>query len=1081
MHISELHIFQKDTDATEALRGYKYQELKTLEAWLKNRVENNEEFIYCDFEEDIFQRNLVEYKSKFRQIKLYNSKNFSFASNEIKKTISHFFMLYVKGEYLHDEVSFIFETNTGIAGAYTGNDAELLREWHEKQDDLSQELLEKIASKIKSVVFDALEADIYSEKNTEVLAAKKQIKDNLQSKGEEVWKDFSKKIGWDFLNITAEEEMNNCSARIFDFIGQLPYPISKDDYNIVFSSLLREVGERSIELVGENRVLSNELINDILLNLGDTADKRYNQIYKEWKEVSSIQSFLVGEFYEVISGANHCARSKYLEQHSAHWISLIEQYINSAVTPEMFKCDALYQYIWLKVRPRFGPNPMNSIEGEELRVKEFFERSLSYDRTIDFEHLLNILNLLLPAVKMSNLDIDNSQVQEWEASLEEKITNEISTIASYNKKCALFEITAFFDFYKRLRYPEDVSMDKVKESFDQILEHLPNAELFSVSQLSWRIDSIVEMLNSVSSDSDEIEVFEEFGNQLLPIVGEREGDFSMAKRFSQKGLSFLQSKKPENILKALDYFHKSKRLWYKDETMEGFLLAVLNISQLYLSIGMYSAAKYYAMSAAWYPMTQDNPDHYKRTSQAMGLVIHADILQGAWMAVLDDFKVFAWSWQQFSSQETGATENEDFWKPIFETATVLMESVERSPQLDGFIEFYKEGSVKEFYDQFVKPINDELTKRISETGGLNKQLVRTPLKDLGEMREIDWKCFGSQWSVRFKNDFENTVVAEEFVAVLQILLAEIALTKTDLYLVPKEVVLNLEIGDNIEVEQDLDSDGLEWNISLKSINHHDIQELRGHSSILIAKIWSVINEISLLPQKDLQGYLQSRMQEHDLISKLFILTSYQNCFRDLILESEFNESQRNNFTDHLEFIYYKEHLVFTEDNLVSDRYNKEKSLQWIKNRYKRASHLTNLTLDRIKEEQDFIDFVKEQRQKGALDWQIVMALMNTIIDYKAKIALKYLSTEDPNFHRKIRDKFLELMKIPEKDNYIEIPVSKIIENMKIHLVATPIQVLESFNLQHKIHRFITTEVVTEMLNKKFNFNVDDIPELSPLD
>lgn len=1078
MHISELHIFQKDTDATEAIRGYKYQELKTLEAWLINRVEGVEEYIYCDFEEDIFQRDLNEYKSKFRQIKLYNSKNFSFSSEEVQKAIGHFFMIYSNPEYILDEIKFTFETNADIARRYNGNDADLMRDWSE--NELEGDLLSRVSKKMKEIVFEYLEKSIAAEDDVEKKETKARLKKELAVEGDEIWQNFSKTIHWGFLNISAEEEISNCTSRIFELIGQLPFPISKEDYNIVFSTLLREVGEKSIESSGIDRVLSNELINEILLNLGDTADKRYNQIYKEWKEISSIQSFLVGEFYEVISGANHCARNKYLEQHSSHWIGLIDQYITSSATPKMFKCDALYQYIWLKLRPRFEPNPINSIEGEEDRVKEFFKYSLSFDRISDFEHILNILNLLLPAVKMTNLNIDNTQIVKWEVNFCDKLSNEITTSTSQNKKCALYEIKAFFDFYMGLRHPENDRLAEVKASFNKIIELLPEAKLFSVSQLSNRIDSIIQLLISVPNGSDEVEVFEEFGNQLLPIVGEREGDFSIAKRYSQKGISFLNSGKSEDVLNALEYLHKSKNLWFKDETIEGFLLALLNISQLYLSIGMYSAAKYYALSVAWYSMTQDNPDHYKRTSQAIGLVIHADLLQGAWIGVLDDFKVFVWCWQQFSSQETGSTENEDFWKPIFDTATVLKEAGKRSPQVYGLIEHNKNGSIKDFYNEYIEPINDELAKRLTETGGLDEQLLRTPLMDLGAKREIEWKCFGVHWRIRFENDFENTVVGEDFVSVLQIFLTDIALSKKDLYLVPNQIIINLKIGDKIDIKQDTNSDQFEWNVSLRIIDSSSIEELHAHNSTLAATIWSVINEISLVPEKELQDFLESRMSEFDLISKLFILTSYQNCFRDLIVKEEFDEQQRNKFNDHKEQIEFKENPVFSEKLLDTSRYNQEKSLEHIHNRYQMVDKVIGLTLERIKEDQEMNNYFNDLRLNGWLDWQILMALMNCVINIKAKRDLKMVSPKATNFDQLYRKKMFELSKIPEKENYIEISNEELIEGTNNQLKMTPIQVLRSFGLQNKIHMHIGTENIRNILNKKFNFDSDDFPELSPL-
>ena len=57
-HISKLHLFAKDTDAPDVIKGFKYQELKTLEVWLYNKVHGIDEKIYFDFEDDIFQRKL---------------------------------------------------------------------------------------------------------------------------------------------------------------------------------------------------------------------------------------------------------------------------------------------------------------------------------------------------------------------------------------------------------------------------------------------------------------------------------------------------------------------------------------------------------------------------------------------------------------------------------------------------------------------------------------------------------------------------------------------------------------------------------------------------------------------------------------------------------------------------------------------------------------------------------------------------------------------------------------------------------------------------------------------------------------
>lgn len=98
MSTSKLCLFSKNTDAPFAARGFEYQKMKTLETWLSNYLHKVEEVIYCDYEEDVFQRNDLSQEAKFRQVKLYST-NFSFKSEEVQKAVAHFFMLHVNSNY----------------------------------------------------------------------------------------------------------------------------------------------------------------------------------------------------------------------------------------------------------------------------------------------------------------------------------------------------------------------------------------------------------------------------------------------------------------------------------------------------------------------------------------------------------------------------------------------------------------------------------------------------------------------------------------------------------------------------------------------------------------------------------------------------------------------------------------------------------------------------------------------------------------------------------------------------------------------------------------------------------------------
>ncbi len=280
MSISKLHIFSKNTDASASIRGYSYQTLKTLETWLDNLLNKLDEEIYCDFEDDIFQKDHDTGTVKFRQLKLYST-NFSFKSEEIEKCISHFFMLHIKTDYLLADKEFVFEANTNVANNFKDNDAELLRNWVANQNELTEELLKSCSEKVKSIVSKY----IYDQAKK----LKDKVDDSLITEAIQVfealtendWHEFTKKIKWKFAKREPDEEFSLTVSQIESLIIKLPYGIDKSGIQAVFGVLYKEVSLRASNQQPEQRKLTGDELEAILLNLGDKEDKWYVEVLKD--------------------------------------------------------------------------------------------------------------------------------------------------------------------------------------------------------------------------------------------------------------------------------------------------------------------------------------------------------------------------------------------------------------------------------------------------------------------------------------------------------------------------------------------------------------------------------------------------------------------------------------------------------------------------------------------------------------------------------------------------------------------------------------------------------------------------------
>ncbi len=762
-HISKLYLFAKDTDAPDVIKGFKYQELKTLEVWLSNKIHSIDEHIYCDFEEDIFQRDLKEFKSTFKQIKLYSSKNFSFSSQEIKKSIAHFFMLFVKGEYLLDEPLFIFETNTSIAAKKGDNDAELLEEWSNNQDDISDELLRQCVDKLKSII-DEYIADQYSalkkDENQHDLIIAKDVYDAIP---QETWEQFTKSIKWIFGGISSEEAIDESIQTSLKLISQLPFPISQDDYTKVFDRLRGIVGDKSMADSPDDRLLTNKLLDKQLLSLSDKDDKVYVQSFELWKEVTEITYFNIGEFYQVLFAAKHCRRKKYLKEHSAMWLNLLTKYISNPDTIKKFKREAIYEIVWLTLRPSLDQTPHNSLKGLEELVYEYFSNFEEYDDRASIEDALNLLTVIATSQKLSLIKIDEDQIKQWLGRFDGFIQNCKASAVDKNSYCRLLEIEGFSYLNKNSLGIGEDNLKKAHLVLKEIIVELPNAPLFPVSQLGKKIDRIVDLTIRFGLE-DEMGPLEEYSEELLHFIQKREGNFSAAKRYTERGMNNLHSTNPVGILKALDFFHKAKDLYQDEATYEGFVLAVMGISQLYAAIGMNIAAKYYSLSAIWFCFNNGDPQLYKRISDSYALLVHTDFKQGSWMSALLDFENYISARSEFDPNEFNPSTDELLMKTITEATFILAITPLISSQLTGFID-YEKTKMGTLYPDFLKDGVNFIEKKQGEIGLAElvvRKLENPPINDIGNKRTISWKAFGSYWNVEFENDFIHNSVGEEF-------------------------------------------------------------------------------------------------------------------------------------------------------------------------------------------------------------------------------------------------------------------------------------------------------------------------------
>lgn len=906
MHISSLHIFAKNRDASEIHRGYAYQDLKTLETWLKNRIDKVDEDIYCDYEDDIFQRNLKEYKATFRQLKLYTSKTFSLTSEEIQKAISHFFQLFAKGEYLFDTPIFQFETNTGVARQYGSNEADLLKAWSVHQGKLTGDLLQRCIQKSKSIVHEHFAKRVKEAKANEKESFSEALS-GFEALDEEIWSHFVNSIRWVFTDVTPEQEIDNVIKSINTLIGQLQF--SKEDTDKIFAALYREVSMRSIATKPENRCLTSVLLDHVLLNLGDNYDKQYLSIVDKWRNVADVQRFSIGEFYEVLHAAKYCRRKNYLEAHSQQWIGLLSKYIALTDIPPQFKREAIYELIWVTIRPTMDQEQFKkrekeiggigySAKGNEQLIQEYFANMEQFDSLVELQDTITLLPVVGTAARHGLLEIAPGEIYDWTTRYAALLDRKIANTSTPYELCHLHENNAFLNLFKAAFKFDGVMPETAFEQLGKIIPLLDKAERYPVYELSEKFEPMLSLYAKLK-DPTKFNLLQEFLEKLQPYVDARSSNFSKAKKFTKWAIDTLTTGNPTAMLKAISHLHTAKKLYFEDQSIEGHVLALLNISQFYLAIGLNFAAKYYALTAIIVCKRQGKSLLYKKISEGNAFTFLSDFQNGAWINALYSANDYGSARDTFTTKDFDWTQDELLATILGATSTILGLTNNLAPSLKHLVDdlaknldFIATSGLQKDGESVFSTMNAQDIENI-----LSRKLSGIPFNDVGQDRSVSWKALGIEWRVTFPNDFINNSLGEEFCSLLQITHAELALNFANLPYAATKVNIQLKEGGFIPPEITQHATSYEATIYLHELVNPSIQDSKSYYAHMSSSIKSIFNMVIAHPKVKVDEIWRALFEKHQLNETGLTAIDYQNAYRQTISDERFIRARIAAFTN----------------------------------------------------------------------------------------------------------------------------------------------------------------------------------------
>ena len=277
--MSQFHIFKQNTDAIATNRGFYYQYLKTVKLWLANYIDGVDNEIYCEYEDDIFEQNNATNIYNFHQIKCYSSDS-GLNSPNVKSSLLNFYMLYEKYDYKGE---FHFESNTGFSKNAGGS----LKKWYEQQQggnysvdayiEETKEILKKLITDNLAKYLERKEASDEEKSKANTIADEFYLKLEKPS-----FKTFLESIRWSFSEESdTDKVINLLSTEILEYItsDELSYD-NRVDKKLLFGCLVNTVLEKSIKDDEHERLLTNDILEDIL-TLTEINDSEFDDELKE--------------------------------------------------------------------------------------------------------------------------------------------------------------------------------------------------------------------------------------------------------------------------------------------------------------------------------------------------------------------------------------------------------------------------------------------------------------------------------------------------------------------------------------------------------------------------------------------------------------------------------------------------------------------------------------------------------------------------------------------------------------------------------------------------------------------------------
>jgi len=798
----------------------------------------------------------------------------------------------------------------------------------------------------------------------------------------------------------------------------------------------------------------------------------YSKLYDQYKSLEEFD-LTFEAFQDIKSALRHIYKDPILKVDLPFWIEKMRDFINEqARTLPRLTHQAIYEIF---VASLIG---MDNIENQEDDIREYFLKLDDLKSKDDFTDATCLISFVINSSKVHSTTFTEKEIQEWTQKLVTITDDQIKSNEDKNLLCALYELK--FSQYLtgirgKLNSVENInnSLKFAIKELGKLIKLIPEAPFYPIKDLSKNVNESIKIMCKIDITSEELE---ERASEIDDLLGKRIGSSSAAENLRDRAIMYLEN---GNEVRAISILHKAKVKWSTEETRLGLVLTLLMLSECYQKLHMTFAAKYFAMAAAHFSFRDDNIEMISYYVKSLERLADIEYENGAWLNYIN---LLSTLFPTISAvrNDYNPLENEDDAILIYYGAIIKYLSNKYLPSLSNYI-----NSKIKNWDWIGKEIANvaELAEEnwnFSKEDywmGFEDQFQNKPFNDVGRDRIISFNAYGINWEFRFKNNYETNAIAEQTIAVFQIILVELA--NSDYHLLKDNIVINLSVVDKeTNFKKTPSNSSICWNLEIsRSKVDYPEKALNKFWSTYHTLIYMVLREISLLKSENFKALFKNAIDVKNLHELTFYGKFYKDYFKEFTAKNDFENFRREDHetpfkNNHFEI---KNHNLLEWQSDISPKFNERDTIKHIEARYTNALVPIEVTSKKLFVDNKFRKVVQLLRSEGWLDWQILSATTSIAINYKInELYLEEVHSFNPTF-------FMKFMKIPESKNYIKLPNSIFsLGAFRLQMDLVLGSVLASYDLQLNSET-PNFSAIRAFLNSRFKFDELDLPKKSPFE